>query len=42
MVEVGGSRKSQRSEETCSMDAVKKADRKPHRSSWAHDRGAKP
>lgn len=40
MVEVGGSRKSRRSEEMCSMDTVKKADRKPPRSSWAQDRGA--
>ena len=40
-VEVGGSRKSQRSEEMCSMDVVKKADRKPHRSSWAQAAAAK-
>lgn len=41
MVEVGGSRKSRRSEEMCSMDTVKKADRKPPRSSWAQDGGRK-
>ena len=31
MVEVGGRRKSRRSEELCSTDTVKKADRNQHR-----------
>lgn len=40
----GGGREQEVSEgrEMCSMDTVKKADRKPPRSSWAQDGGAKP
>lgn len=41
MVEVGGRRKSRRSEELCSTDTVKKADRKPPRSSWAQNKGGR-